>query len=154
VDAREIRRMQPHELEEIVRVWRRSRDDVQPWLEARMRYTPADDLAFFRDVIARECQVWIAAEAGAVLGLIALHDGFIEQLYVDPRTQRSGVGRALLEKAAELSPNGLSLYTHQRNTRARAFYERLGFRPVAFGVSAAPECEPDVRYARGVQGSL
>jgi ribosomal protein S18 acetylase RimI-like enzyme len=150
VGEREIRRMQPHELEEVVRMWRRSRDDVQPWLEARMRHSAADDLAFFRDVVARECEVWLAVEGRAPLGLLALHDGFIEQLYVDPRAQRNGVGRALLEKARALFPRGLALYTHQRNARARAFYERFGFRPVRFGVSGPPECEPDVRYAFGL----
>ncbi len=139
--------MQPHELEEVVHMWRRSRDEVQPWLEARMRHTPADDLAFFREVIARETDVWLAVGAGAPLGLMALRGDFIEQLYVDPKAQRSGVGRALLEHAMAQSPAGLALYTHQDNRRARAFYERAGFRPVAFGTSGPPECEPDVRYA-------
>ena len=79
--------------------------------------------------------------------MLALHDGFVAHLYVDPPAQRSGVGSALLAYAKRLSPERLSLYTHQRNLRARAFYERHGFRPVTFGVSPAPECEPDVRYA-------
>jgi ribosomal protein S18 acetylase RimI-like enzyme len=98
-------------------------------------------------VIARESEVWVAAHAGARLGLLALHDGFIEQLYVDPPAWRQGVGRDLLAHAMELCPAGLSLYTHQSNRRARAFYERFGFRPVAFGVSPSPECEPDVKYS-------
>jgi ribosomal protein S18 acetylase RimI-like enzyme len=146
VAGREIRRMRHDELEAVVRAWRRSRDATQPWLEARMSYPPDQDLAFFRDVIARESEVWVAAEAGAVLGLLALHDGFIEQLYVDPAAWRRGVGRDLLAHAMELFPAGLSLHTHQKNQRARAFYERFGFQPVAFGVSPSPECEPDVRY--------
>jgi GNAT superfamily N-acetyltransferase len=139
--------MLPGEIEEVVRMWRRSRDAQQPWLEARMSHRPADDLAFFRDVLAPECEVWIAVADGVVLGLLAVHGDFIEQLYVEPSVQRTGVGRALLEHAQALSPSGLELYTHQRNRRARAFYERFGFRPVAFGVSGPPECEPDVRYA-------
>jgi ribosomal protein S18 acetylase RimI-like enzyme len=147
VPKHEIRRMAPADLDDVVTVWRRSRDDNQPWLEARMRYTRDDDLPFFRDVVARENEVWLAVGERGVLGLLALHDGFIEQLYVDPPAQRSGVGRALLERAIALYPGGLALYTHQRNRRARAFYESFGFRPVAFGVSGSPECEPDVRYA-------
>src|SRR5258705_8186030 len=145
--AREIRRMLPHEIEEVGRMWRRSRDAEQPWLEARMSHSAGDDLRFFRDVLAPRAEVWLAVADEAVLGLLALQGGFIAQLYVEPSVQRTGVGRALLEQARALSPLGLELYTHQRNRRARAFYERFGFRPVAFGVSAAPECEPDVRYA-------
>ena len=45
------------------------------------------------------------------------------------------------------SPEGLTLSTYQRNERARAFYERRGFRAVRYGVSPPPECEPDVEYA-------
>ena len=66
---------------------------------------------------------------------------------MDPRCQRRGVGTALLERAKELAPEGLTLFTHQRNERARAFYERRGFRAVQFGVSPPPESEPDVKYA-------
>src|SRR5882762_2372352 len=138
----EIRRMLPHEIAEVVRMWRRSRDAEQPWLEARMSHSAADDLRFFRDVLAPRAEVWLAVADKAVLGLLALQGAFVEQ-----SVQRTGVGRALLERARALSPLGLELYTHQRNRRARAFYERFGFRPVAFGVSPAPECEPDVRYA-------
>ena len=139
--------MRHDEVEAVVRAWRRSRDAAQPWLEARMSYTPEQDLAFFRDVLAAKCEVWVAAEDGAPLGLLALDEGFIEQLYVDPPAWRTGVGSELLAHAMQLFPSGLSLYTHQKNQRARAFYERHGFRPVAFGISPSPECEPDVRYA-------
>ncbi|MFI5316872.1 MAG: GNAT family N-acetyltransferase [Myxococcota bacterium] len=143
----EIRAMAPADLERVVAVWRRARDEAQPWLEARMSHSPADDLGFFRDVIARENEVWLAVTGSDILGLLALRDGFVDQLYVDPRAQRRGVGTALLEHARTRFPKGLALYTHQANRGARAFYERLGFQPVAFGVSGPPECEPDVRYA-------
>jgi putative acetyltransferase len=142
-----IRPMTQEELPLLVRLWRRSRDATQPWLEARMSYTPEDDLRFFRDVLSREYEVWVAEADDRLLGLLALHEGFVGFLYVDPPAQRAGVGRALLEHAKRLAPAGLALYTHQRNRRARAFYEAHGFRPVSFGVSPSPECEPDVRYA-------
>jgi len=140
--------MRDGELEAVVRTWRDSRDEAQPFLEARMSHSREDDLRFFRDVIARENEVWVAVANGEIAGLMALRDGFIAQLYVGPTAQRRGVGAALLALAAERSPNGLALFTHQRNLRARRFYEKHGFRPVRFGVSPAPECEPDVRYER------
>jgi ribosomal protein S18 acetylase RimI-like enzyme len=40
----------------------------------------------------------------------------------------------------------MRLFTFQRNKAARSFYEKFGFRPVAFGISPAPESEPDVEY--------
>jgi ribosomal protein S18 acetylase RimI-like enzyme len=143
----EIRRMKADELEAVVRIWIESREHNQPWLEARMAYGHADSLRHFRDVIARENEVWVAVAGGALVGLMALRPGFVDQLYVDPGAQRRGVGTALLDHAKRAHPSGLALFTHQANTRARAFYERHGMRAVAFGVSPSPECEPDVRYA-------
>lgn len=41
----------------------------------------------------------------------------------------------LLKKAKEACPQGLTLQTLQRNTQARAFYERHGFQPGKLGVN-------------------
>jgi hypothetical protein len=47
----------------------------------------------------------------------------------------------------ELSPGPLTLWTFQRNTAARAFYERRGFTAVELtDGSSNEESEPDVRY--------
>ena len=68
------------------------------------------------------------------------------ELHVRPDRQRRGIGAALLQQAKALSPAGVQLHTHQQNTQARAFYEKHGFRAVAFGISPPPESEPDVEY--------
>jgi len=98
-------------------------------------------------VVSTENEVWLAWESGAVVGLLAVCNGTIDQLYVEPGRQRRGIGTALLDKARERFPGGLTLLTHQRNARARAFYESRGFQPLRFGVSPPPEREPDVQYA-------
>ena len=154
----EIRQMLPEDLEPVVRLWKRSRTDAQPWLEARMNHTEEEDHAHFQSVIAVEHIIWIAAGSGpgscadtgpesdAVLGFLAQRDKSIGHLYVDPSVQGRGVGSSLLQLAQKNSPEKLELYTHQRNRKTRTFYERRGFRAVAFGISPAPENEPDVRY--------
>ena len=143
----EIRLAQPDDLEAAVGVWERSRWDAQPWLEERMKYSHDDNLRHFRNVVMHENQVWLAVVGSEVVGLLALTEGDIDQLYVEPRCQGRGIGSALLERAKEISPKGITLYTHQRNERAQAFYEKRGFRIVKLGVSPAPESEPDVEYA-------
>lgn len=140
--------MHTDEIDAVVRLWRRSRDASQPWLEARMGHTAEDDLRFFRGTIAVENDVWVAVD-GEVAGFLAIKGDRLGWLYVDPAAQGRGIGSALLDKAKSLSPAGLALYTHQRNERARAFYERRGFRAVRFGVSPPPESEPDVLYVLG-----
>lgn len=146
MDEVALRACRDPDVEEAVRVWARSRWDVQPWLEERMGHTPEDDLTHFREVILRDCEVQLAWEGDAIVGLIAHRAGRVEQLYVEPSCQGRGIGTALLAWARERSPSGLSLFTHQRNARARAFYEARGFEAVEFGRSPPPEDEPDVRY--------
>jgi len=145
----EIRAIESSEVAETVRMWRRSRDGVQPEIEARMGYSPSDDLAFFTNTILESCDVWVARRNRHVVGLLAIRGNSIEQLYVDPIEQRRGIGTLLLDFAKALSPSRLRLHTHQANEGARRFYERNGFRAAAFGVSPAPESEPDVRYEWG-----
>jgi ribosomal protein S18 acetylase RimI-like enzyme len=142
-----IRPVREREVERAVRVWVRSRRDAQPWLEERLGHSDEDDRRFFRGMLLGSCRVFVALEGEEILGVMALREGCVEQLYVDPPAQGRGVGTALLDHAKALSPGGLTLFTHQRNGRARGFYERRGFRAVAFGLSPPPESEPDVRYA-------
>ncbi len=108
--------------------------------------TLEDSRRIFREVIASRCEIWVAEREEELVGFLAIRGSYIDRMYVRPGAQRGGVGIVLLEKARELSPAGLELHTHQKNHRARCFYEKHGFRAVAFGVSPPPEDEPDVEY--------
>jgi len=88
----------------------------------------------------------LATEVEALAGFLALQDSYIDRLYIHPAHQRRGVGSALMEQAKALSPAGLELHTHQKNTQARAFYERHGFTIAKLGISPPPESEPDIEY--------
>lgn len=141
-----IRPMQADEMDAVVALWRRSRAEAQPWLEERMRDIWTDDLGFFRDTIAVQNSLWVAVDDGIIVGFLAVAGAVLNYLYVDPPAQDRGFGTSLLAKAQALSPAGFGLFTHQRNRKARAFYERRGLQLVAFGVSPPPENEPDVEY--------
>ena len=61
-------------------------------------------------------------------------DAFVTELYVDPAFRARGVGRALLESVVEeisrAGANAVHLMVRPENQRARALYERSGFREV------------------------
>ncbi|WP_406447650.1 GNAT family N-acetyltransferase [Streptomyces sp. NBC_00876] len=124
---------------------------------AAMPYLPRvhsdeDTLAWITHVVLPGTDVRVAElhqDGGAVelAGFISLDGGELEQLYLSPDMRRRGIGTLLLAHAKESSPEGLSLYAFQRNTAARAFYERHGFTAVAFDDGGRnEENEPDVRY--------
>ena len=142
-----LRKVRASELAEVSALWSRSKQRAYPWLAIEQAHTREQDLAYFRDSVSARCEVWLALRAERIVGLLALELSHIDQLYVEPAEQGRGAGSRLLAHAKSLRPAGLSLFTFQRNLRARAFYEAREFRAVRFGVSPAPESEPDVRYA-------
>jgi len=72
------------------------------------------------------CQLWGYFDNQQLIGIIAFREGWVDQLYVLPSSQRRGIGTALLAIAQGQFPS-LSLWTFQRNKAARRFYEKQGF---------------------------
>jgi ribosomal protein S18 acetylase RimI-like enzyme len=144
--AIELRPYRPTDLERTVAMWRASKQAAFPYVEVQQLYTLQTDTDYFRHVVAQECEVWLAMGDGKILGLLALRDDLIDQLFVAIDAQRQGVGSALLVKARERSPDQLRAYTFQKNGPARAFYEKHGFEIVRSSVSPPPENEPDLEY--------
>jgi len=103
---------------------------------------------WIRETVIAGGGTWVALDAdGAVVAMMAVAQGELDQLYVRPDRLGEGIGWRLLHRAKEQSPAGLSLYTFQVNERARRFYERNGFVAVRFGDGLAnEEGQPDVRY--------
>jgi ribosomal protein S18 acetylase RimI-like enzyme len=100
------------------------------------------------EVLLVTSEVWVATQGGDVVGMMALSDDMIEQLYVAPAWTGRGIGTRLMTMAKERRPDGLDLYTFQANARARRFYERHGFVVIRLGDgSGNEEGQPDVRYA-------
>jgi putative acetyltransferase len=129
---------------EIASVLRRAFDERLPWLAGL--HTPDEDVRFVRDHVLPSSQVHGVMNNKTLIGFIAFREGWIDQLYVVPEAQGRGVGTALLAMATAAWPT-LSLWTFQRNTGARRFYERHGFVAVeTTDGSANEEKEPDVRY--------
>lgn len=142
----EIRAPEASEIASVVRVWHETKRAAYDFIPLEQGRTLDEDDAFFRREILPRSSLWIAVEDGRVLGFLALRGSYVDRLYVHPGQQRRGVGEALLQKALALSPQGLELHTHVRNAKARAFYEKHGFRAARFGTSPPPESEPDVEY--------
>ncbi|KQY63999.1 MULTISPECIES: GNAT family N-acetyltransferase [unclassified Nocardioides] len=94
-----------------------------------------------------ERDVWVA-EQDELLGFSTLTPTWLDSLYVDPGTQRSGVGTALLDVAKGLRPDGFALWVFESNEPARAFYRRHGLVELeGTDGSANEERSPDLRMA-------
>lgn len=69
-----------------------------------------------------------AFDADAIAGFIASNGQHVDQLFIDPDYQRSGVGSALLLRALDSAPGTTTLHVFEANQNARAFYAKHGFR--------------------------
>jgi len=87
---------------------------------------------FFRDA-QHKWRLYAAVEDDAIVGMLALvpAESRIDQIFVDPLHKGMGVGLDLLNFAKGAMPDRIVLTTHEGNRRARAFYEREGFRLVS-----------------------
>ncbi|GAB7192997.1 GNAT family N-acetyltransferase [Kineococcus sp. NUM-3379] len=138
-----LRRAAPADADAVTEVLLRSRAEAMPWLA--VVHTPEDVRRWVEHELIPNRWTWVAKVDGRIVGVAAVHDGWLEQLYVLPEAQGHGVGRSLLDVAKEHCGGKLRLYVFSRNTRAQRFYARAGF--VVTGASDGrdnEEREPDL----------
>lgn len=142
-----IRRANHDDVDAVTGVFLASRAAAMPYLPRL--HDDGQIRAWIAHVVLPGCVTWVfeCPETGAVLGFAALDGDVLEHLYLRPDARRQGIGTALLEQARRASPSGLRLHVFTRNTDARAFYERHGFRAVdESDGSRNEENEPDMTY--------
>lgn len=109
-------------------------------------HTAEADRRYFNERLYAENAVWLVESDEGIAGYAAVAPGWLNHLYVHPHQQGGGVGSLLVAKAME-GQGELSLWTFQRNARARAFYEKRGFRLAKLTDGARnEEREPDALY--------
>jgi ribosomal protein S18 acetylase RimI-like enzyme len=141
----EIRPARSADAEAIADVHLDSRREAMPWLP--MLHSREDTIAYFAGHVLLHEEVLVAEVNQLVVGFIALEGDHVDHLYIAPAYQGRGIGDTLLAMAKEVRPDGLMLWTFQRNARARQFYEARGF--VAAELtdgSRNEEREPDALY--------
>lgn len=110
----------------IMRIWRKASRVGHPFLSE-------EDLDAQEHTTRREhlpqADITVAARNGAIVGFIATLGDSVGGLFVAPDAQGQGIGRRLVETAQGRS-SSLKLTVYEANRQARAFYARLGFRPV------------------------
>jgi len=142
-DGVELRRARPEDGVAVAGVFAAAR--------AEMRYLPAlhsheEHVAFFSTRVLPTSSVTVARTGGEVVAFSAVTDGWLNHLYVEPAHQGGGIGSALLGRAKDESPAGLSLWAFAANHRAIAFYGRAGFVEVRrTDGSGNEERQPDVQ---------
>lgn len=110
-------------------------------------HSDEDVFGWIEHLVLPKSMVTVAVVDRQVVGFSAVKAGMLDHLYVAPSAQGVGAGGLLLAAAQAANPDGLRLYAFQRNAKARAFYEKRGFRLVSMTDGQAnEEREPDALY--------
>ena len=127
-----IRAASESDVDDIARIW------DEGWADGHAGHVP-EELYRHRTpetypprVIERIGSTWLAERDGAALGFAVVIGDEVEQVYVDAAARGTGVAALLLEHAE----HAIAGAGHERawlavvsgNARARAFYERAGWR--------------------------
>ncbi len=107
---------------------------IEAWFAASQVATPflSDEfLAEERDKIRKsyppKAETWVFETEDTVAGFIALIGNEVGAIFVHPKLQGRGIGRALMDHAAGLQ-DSLYLDVFKENAVGCRFYDRYGFR--------------------------
>ena len=158
-DAVDLRGAVPGDAEDVAQIWRLG------WHEAHEGFVPQElvtartDESFRARAADRVPDTTVATVAGMVAGFIMVVDDEVEQVYVSGAHRGTGVANVLMADAErQVRANGHEtawLAVVAGNARARAFYERAGWRDEGpFDYTATSEGGPIVvrchRYTKAV----
>ena len=143
-----LRKATQADAEEIATVYLISRKKL-PY--APLVHSDVEILHWIKETLIPTNQVTVVEKNGMIIGMIALSKiqeiGWIDQLYLLPKSTGLGIGTMLLNLAKDTLGSPLRLHTFQENIQARRFYERHGFCIIALsdGSNNEERC-PDILY--------
>ena len=140
-----IQKFTDRDFDRVLVLWRISRELSSNGAENARKHSLYEDIQYLRNEILAHNKLWLAeTKEEGLVAFMAMNTDFIDSLYVHPDHFHKGIGQQMLAWALKCSPNRIWLNTLRDNTRARAFYEKFGFRLIAEGEN--PEGWPDVTY--------
>lgn len=118
-----IRKYQPADCEDVLNVWARASAVAHPFLSQQFLELERHNIP---NVYLPKAETWVWVADGRVVGFMSLLGDEVGALFVDPKFQRSGIGRALVDRARALRGK-IEVEVFERNALGRAFYAKVGF---------------------------
>jgi ribosomal protein S18 acetylase RimI-like enzyme len=122
-----IRPAEPHEYDEVARVW------MESWASTGLAEASNFLLANLRARVRREIEdgwsLFVVDDNGTIAAMLALHlpKNYLDMLFVGPAYQGQSLGRKLLAFTRTQIPDEIVLRCVRENEKAWRWYEREGF---------------------------
>jgi len=137
-----LARFSPLLTDELVAMWRAS---FEHGVGVTDPHPLQDQRDYFLQQVVPSNEVRIAMADDELVGFVAATRESVSQLFVKIGHARRGIGSLLLDWAKEQSNGRLWLYTFAQNRVARTFYEKRGFKAIAYGFELMWNLD-DVKY--------
>lgn len=118
-----IRGYQPADCDDVLRVWAHASALAHPFLSEEFLELERRNIP---NVYLPNADTWVWVADEQVVAFISLLGNEVGAIFVDPKFHRSGIGRALIDRAKALRGE-LEVEVFERNLQGRAFYARMGF---------------------------
>ena len=140
-----IRAYNPSDIDDVVKLWWKTWHQTFPEIKHPQSYS-LWKTRFENDLTVRG-SIWVAEIENKIVGFMVVmeEEQELNQLFVDSDYQNQGIGKAMLEKAKAICPQGLTLTTLQSNTKACLFYEKHGFKPCRLSTNKI-NAQPNIEY--------
>ena len=122
-----IRPARSDEYDEVARVW------MDSWCSTGLEDASDSLLTKLRARVPMEVEkgwsLYVADDNGRLAAMLAMHlpDNYLDQLFIAPEYQGSGLGRRLLAFSRQQMPDEIWLRCVRENNKAWCWYEREGF---------------------------
>ncbi|MRI31479.1 GNAT family N-acetyltransferase [Endozoicomonas sp. OPT23] len=122
-----IRPYTDSDLQSVLSTWEEANSLAHPFLTSAFVDKVRHDIP---KLYLPNADTWVAEENGSVMGFIALLGNEVGALFVQPERHGKGIGKKLMDKAAELHQE-LELEVFKANSIGRNFYSRYGFKLIS-----------------------
>ncbi len=119
-----IRKYRESDCEALIEVWFAASQVATPFLSDDFLAEERDKI---RQIYLSKAETWVFEIEDTVAGFIALIGNEVGAIFVHPKLQGRGIGRALMDHAAGLR-DSLYLDVFKENAVGCRFYDRCGFR--------------------------
>jgi putative acetyltransferase len=132
-----IRSYRPSDLDDLLGVWAAASVVAHPFLSAEFL---RQERRRIPEVYLPNAETWVWEAEGRVVGFVSLLGHEVGALFVHPARHRTGIGRALMDRARAVRGE-LEVEVFKANLLGRAFYAAYGFELLAVSLHGETGCE-------------
>ena len=119
-----IRKYKDSDADAVVAIWRAANELAHPFLSKAFLDKEADNV---RNVYPKFAKTWVTEIEGKTVGFIAMIDGEIGGLFLDPGLHGQGLGREMVD-FVQTKCGALTVEVFRDNKIGRKFYDAYGFK--------------------------